>query len=251
MKQQMLAGRTAIVTGATSGIGKAVAQLFAQEGCAVVLSGRRGEVLSAVQQQITQAGGQCAGVVGDGADPLLPQKLLAAAEGFGGADVLVCSAGVALRTPTLEVTRQQWQSVMDINLTFPMQLSCAWIDRLLQQGRAGKIVFISSTAAKSVNMGASPSYGASKAGLVYLTRHLATEFGGRGIHVNAICPGPVDTEITHTWTPEHRQRVLASLPLGRMGTPEDIAQCALFLASGMSDYINGESILVNGGRFMD
>ena len=110
---------------------------------------------------------------------------------------------------------------------------------------------ISSTAAKNVNLGASPSYGASKAGMVYLTRHLAAEFGSRSIYANAICPGPVDTEMTQTWTPEHRQKVLQSLPLGRMGTPEDIANCALFLASSMSDYINGESILVNGGRYMD
>ena len=123
-------------------------------------------------------------------------------------------------------------------------------DEFLAQG-GGKIVMISSTAAKNVNLGASPSYGASKAGMVYLTRHLAAEFGSHSIYANSICPGPVDTEITRTWTPEHRQKVLQSLPLGRMGTPEDIANCALFLASSMSDYINGESILVNGGRYMD
>jgi len=109
---------------------------------------------------------------------------------------------------------------------------------------------ISSTAAKNINLGASPSYGASKAGMVYLVRHLAAEFGGKGVYANAVCPGPVNTEITQTWTPEHRAKVLSTLPLGRMGTPKDIADCALFLASSMSDYINGESILVNGGRYM-
>ena len=138
---------------------------------------------------------------------------------------------------------------MELNLTFPMVLSQLVIPQLQRRG-GGKIVYISSTAGRSVNMGASPSYGASKAGLLYLTRHLATEFAGDHIYVNAICPGPVDTEITHTWTPEHRQKVLSSLPMGRMGTAEDIAACALFLASSMSDYITGEAILANGGRFM-
>lgn len=112
------------------------------------------------------------------------------------------------------------------------------------------MVFISSTASKNVNLGASPSYGASKAAMDGVVRHLAAEFARDQILVNAICPGPLDTEITRTWTPEHREKVLSSLPLGRMGTPEQIARAALFLASEQSDYISGETILMNGGRYM-
>lgn len=248
--KRLLVGKNALITGATSGIGKAVAYRFAQEGAKVVLTGRRQDHLEQVCQQIREAGGQCAWLAGDVADLAFISQLYRFAQDQGGVDILVCSAGMALRDPTLDVTVEQWDRVMALNLTSPMVLAQHCIRGFLQRG-GGKIVMISSTAAKNVNMGASPSYGASKAGLVYLTRHLASEFGGRGIYCNAICPGPVDTEITQTWTAEHRQKVLLSLPLGRMGTPEDIAECALFLGSSMSDYINGESMLVNGGRYMD
>ena len=247
--KQLLTGKTALLTGATSGIGKEIALLFAQEGAKVLLSGRRSERLEETAGEIRREGGECAYLAGDGSAPAFANELMRFAEEQGGVDILVCSAGMALRTPTLEVPVAEWDQVMRVNLTFPMVLSQLCIRHFLGRG-GGKIVMISSTAAKSVNMGASPSYGASKAGLLYLTRHLATEFGCKKIYVNAICPGPVDTEITQTWTPEHRQKILASLPLGRMGTPADIANCALFLASGMSDYINGEAILANGGRFM-
>lgn len=248
--KQLLTGKTALITGATSGIGREIALVFAQEGASVIATGRREDRLEALAGEIAAHGGTCHWLAGDGGSMDFAQTLYAFAESKGGADILVCSAGMALRTPTLDVTVSEWNRVMDLNLTFPMVLSQHCIRGFLEKGK-GKIVFISSTAAKNVNMGASPSYGASKAGMVYLTRHLATEFGGRGIYVNAICPGPVDTEITQTWTPEHRAKVEAALPLGRMGTPADIANCALFLASSMSDYINGESVMVNGGRYMD
>lgn len=248
--EQLLSGKTALITGATSGIGKEIALRFVREGAAVIVTGRRQDRLAALADQIASMGGTCHYLAGDGGNLDFAGELYEFACQKGGADILVCSAGMALRTPTLEVSLAEWNRVMDLNLTFPMVLSQHCIKGFLARG-GGKIVMISSTAAKNVNMGASPSYGASKAGMVYLTRHLATEFGGKGIYVNAICPGPVDTEITQTWTPEHRAKVESALPLGRMGTPEDIANCALFLASSMSDYINGESVMVNGGRYMD
>lgn len=248
--KQLLKNKTVLVTGATSGIGKQIALTFAEEGACVIATGRRADRLTALAEQIRSLGGTCHFLAGDGGSMAFAEELYRFAQSKGGVDILVCSAGMALRTPTLDMSVEEWNQVMDLNLTFPMVLSQHCIRGFLERG-GGKIVFISSTAAKNVNMGASPSYGASKAGMVYLTRHLATEFGGKGIYVNAICPGPVDTEITQTWTPEHRRKVEAALPLGRMGTPEDIAGCALFLASFMSDYINGESIMVNGGRYMD
>lgn len=247
--ETLLNNQTVIVTGATSGIGREIALRFAKEGANVVATGRREENLRALAEEIRPFGG-CAWLAGSGEDTDFAETLYRfALASFGSLDILVCSAGMASRVPTLQTTVEDWNRVMAVNLTFPAMLSFRCAGHFAEQGR-GKIVMVSSTAAKNVNLGASPSYGASKAGMVYLVRHLAAEFGGRGVYANAICPGPVDTEITHSWTPEHRAKVLASLPMGRMGTPGDIADCALFLASSMSDYINGESILVNGGRYM-
>lgn len=247
-----LQGKVAIVTGATSGIGAQSARQLAAEGAAVVLTGRREDRLEQAADQIRSAGGRAAILAGDMADGAFCNRLVQfTLDTFGQVDILVCSAGMALRTPSLEMTCEEWEQVMTVNLTAPLLLSQACIRQFKQAGKGGKIVYISSTAGKNVNMGASPSYGASKAGLLYLTRHFAKEFAADHIYVNAICPGPVDSEITRTWTPEHRASVLANLPMGRMGTPEDIANAVVYLASGLSDYVTGESLLINGGRFME
>lgn len=247
-----LQGKVAIVTGASSGIGAATAKSLAREGAKVLLTARRQERLEALAAEIRELGGDAACLAGDMASAAFCDELVkCAVQVFGGVHILVCSAGMALRESSLDMTEEAWNQVLAVNLTAPMLLSQACIRRFLDQKTGGKIVYISSTAGKNVNMGASPSYGASKAGLLYLTRHFATEFAGAGIYVNAICPGPVDSEITGTWTPEHRQSVLRNLPLGRMGTPQDIAALAVFLSSALSDYITGESILINGGRYME
>lgn len=247
-----LQGKVAIVTGASSGIGAATAKSLAREGAKVLLTARRQERLEALAAEIRELGGSAACLAGDMASAAFCDELVKfAVQTFGGVHILVCSAGMALRESSLDMTEEAWNQVLTVNLTAPMLLSQACIRQFLDQGVGGKIVYISSTAGKNVNMGASPSYGASKAGLLYLTRHFATEFAGAGIYVNAICPGPVDSEITGTWTPEHRQSVLCNLPLGRMGTPQDIAALAVFLSSALSDYITGESVLINGGRYME
>lgn len=247
-----LQGKVAIVTGASSGIGAETAKELAAEGAKVVLTARRQDRLDLLVSEIQVAGGCAVCLAGDMAKAEFCEALVAfTVETFGAADILVCSAGMALRDSSLDMTEEAWNQVMSVNLTAPLLLSQACIRQFLRQGGGGKIVYISSTAGKNVNMGASPSYGASKAGLLYLTRHFATEFAKEHIYVNAICPGPVDSEITRTWTPEHRQSVLNNLPMGRMGEPEDIAHLAVFLASALSDYITGESILINGGRYLE
>lgn len=247
--EKLLVNKTAIVTGASSGIGKASAILLAKEGANVVVTSRREEELKAVQNEINTFG-RCEYIVADGNNVSNAKKVVDyAIDKLGQVDILVCNAGMALRHETLAMNEEQWNQVMNVNLTYPMFL-CQKVIKDFLKHNGGKIVMISSTAGKNVNLGASPSYGASKSGLLYLVRHFASEFGGKGIYANAVCPGPVDTEITETWTNEHRQKVISQLPLGRMGTSEDIANCVLFLASSMSDYINGESILVNGGRYM-
>lgn len=248
--EQILQGKTAIITGASKGIGRAAARLFASEGARIVAGGRSEADLKSLQAELGGAG-TCACVVGSAEAPENPQALVdTALREFGRLDILVCCAGIALRDKTLDMRLEDWEYCMKVNLTAPMELSRCCIREFLKRG-GGKIVFVSSNAARHVNMGASPSYGASKAGLLYLTRHLATEFAAQRIYVNAVLPGPVDTEITRTWTPEHRANVQKSLPMGRMGTPEDIASCILYLASGMSDYVTGTGVSVNGGKNMD
>lgn len=249
---KLLRGKTAIITGASRGIGKATALLFAQSGAQLLLNGRDAASLQAVCDDIEkEVPGSCSYFVGDADDLSVPQQLFDTAMArYGRVDIAVCSAGIALRTPSLHETAEEWDSVMRINATAPMLLAQVCLRHFCKQGQ-GKLVFVSSTAAKSVNLGASPSYGASKAALVYLTRHYAAEFAKYGVNINAICPGPTDTEIITTWTKEHRQQVLDSLPMGRMGTAEEMAQAILFLSSVNSDYINGESIMINGARYMD
>ena len=190
-------------------------------------------------------------IVGEVDAPDNPEELLRTAlDRFGGLDILVCCAGTALRDKSLDMSIEDWERVMRVNLTAPMELSRVCIRHFIKQDH-GKIVYVSSNAGRHVNMGASPSYGASKAGLLYLTRHFATEFSKNHIYVNAVLPGPVETELSKTWTPEHRAEVMANLPVGRLGQPEDIANSILFLASSMSDYITGACVSANGGRNMD
>lgn len=247
-----LNGKTVLITGASSGIGAESARLFAKEGASVMMTGRREDALRKLQHEIEVAGGHCRYLPGDMLDEEFCTRLTEeTVSEFGQLDILVYSAGMALRSPFLDMTSGEWSRVMHVNLLAPVLLSQACIRKFLNQGSGGKIVYVSSTAGKAVNPGASPSYGASKAGLLYLTRHLAREFAADRIYVNAVCPGPVDTEITKTWTDAHRASVLSDLPMGRMGTPRDIAQAIAFLASPLSDYITGESLLINGGRFME
>lgn len=249
--EQLLKDRVALITGGSRGIGAATAKLFAAHGARVVVTARGEEALKKICGEIVAQGGQAAYCVADSADLSASQRTLDfVLTTYGAIDILVCNAGMALRTPSLDVSIAEWEQVLTVNLTAPMELAKICLRQFRQQ-KHGKVVFVSSTAVKSVNMGASPSYGASKAGLVYLTRHYATEFAKDNVQVNAVCPGPVDTEITKTWSKEHRANVVAAMPMGRIAMPEDIAKPILFLASSMADFITGESLMVNGGKFMD
>lgn len=153
---QLLAGKTALITGATSGIGRSVALTFAREGARILATGRRKERLEVLANQIQEIGGVCHYLAGDGASLSFAQELGSFSEELGGVDILVCSAGIALRTPTLEMTPQEWEQVMAVNLTFPMFLSQQCVEFFLSRG-GGKLVYISSTAAKNVNLGAGAS----------------------------------------------------------------------------------------------
>ena len=248
----MLEGKVAIITGGSRGMGRATAELFAENGASVVITGRDELMLKEVADGINKGGaGRCAYLVGEAADLTMPGKLcdLAMSE-FKKLDILVCNAGMALRKPTLEMPLDEWNLVMDVNLTAPMVMAKTCIPHFREQ-KSGKIVFVLSGAARHPHLGASPSYGASKAGLMYITRHFAKEFIKDNIFVNAVSPGPVDTDITKTWTPEFRAETLEKLPTGRLGQPEEIAWPILFLCSPYSNYVVGECLAVNGGLSMD
>ena len=249
---ELLEGQVAIVTGASRGIGLATAELFAAQGARVLLNGRKAETLASACADINgRYPDSCSYLAGDAADLAVPQRLFdTAMSRYGRLDIAVSCAGIAVRTPSLDESIVEWNQVMLVNATAAMRLAQVTLRHFAAQ-RRGKLVFVSSTAAKSVNLGASPSYGASKAALVYLTRHYAAEFASYGVNVNAVCPGATATEIITTWTPEHKQRVLDSLPMGRMGTAQEVGQAILYLSSPLSDYVNGESLMINGARFMD
>ncbi len=247
----LLENQVAIVTGATRGIGRAIALALAKEGAALVVNGTKADLLQELAGEIKKQGGKCLVSAGDIADPTTAESFAQTAlEEFGRIDILVNNAGMNMRAPTLEMKLEDWRRVLDVNLNGTLYAALAVLPEMIKQ-KQGRIINISSTTAKTPHKNAAPSYGASKAGVNYLTQHLAFEMAKYNIRVNAVCPGPVETDMTGQWTGEYRERVLSGVPLGRLGTPENVADTVVFLASGMSGFITGETINVNGGTYMN
>lgn len=241
----MLEGKAAIVTGASRGIGRAIAVAMAEAGAWILVHGTNSALLQPLAEEI---GG--AWYAGDVADPATAAAAVALAEDrFGAVDILVNNAGINARSATLDMPLEDWQRVLDVNLNGTLHFCRAVLPGMIARG-AGKIVNVSSTTAKTPHRNAAPAYGASKAAVNYLTMHLAREMAPHGIHVNAICPGPVETDMSAQWDEAYRQRVTSGVPLGRIGRPEEIARAVVFLASRQSDFILGETINANGGSFI-
>ena len=247
----LLKNQVAIVTGATRGIGKSVAITLAQQGASLVINGTNESLLSQLNLEIENLGSKCCIQLGDIADSATATKIVnKAEENFGRVDILVNNAGINMRTPTLEMQLDDWQRVINVNLNGTLYCCMAVLPLMIQQ-KYGKIVNVSSSTAKTPHRNASPSYGASKAAVNYLTQHLALEMAKYNISVNAVCPGPVETDMSTQWTAEYHQQVLSRIPLGKLGTPKNVADSVLFLASSMSDFITGETININGGTYMN
>lgn len=247
----MLQGKTALVTGASRGIGRATALRLAESGAAVLVHGTNTEMLRDLAAEISSLGLQAGFFAGDVADPETAKSAVRTAiDRFGCIDILVNNAGINARSPTLDMPLDDWTRVLDVNLNGTLHFCRAALPGMIAQG-GGKIVNVSSTAAKTAHKNAAPAYGASKAAVNYLTMHLAREMAAHNILVNAVCPGPVETDMTDQWTEDYRQMVVAGVPLGRLGTPRQIADVVLFLASPMSDFITGETINANGGTYMN
>ena len=216
----------------------------------MLVLGTKADLLDDLVKEIGAGGTKAVAMVGDVADMQVAQDAVQlAAEKLGAVTVLVNNAGINMRTPTLEMALEDWSRVFDVNLNGTLHFCRAVLPGMVARG-GGAIVNVSSTTAKTPHKNAAPAYGASKAAVNYLTMHLAREFAGQGVRVNAVCPGPVETDMTAEWDASYRARVLAAVPLGRLGTPQDIAETVAYLASDAAGFITGQTIDVNGGTLM-
>lgn len=244
-------GKTAVITGATRGIGRAIATGLAARGASVLVHGTNAAALERLVAELAEGGHRAAAFAGDVAVPATAHAALAQAEAkLGPVDILVNNAGINLRSSTLEMTVEDWQRTLDVNLNGTLHFCRAALPGMIARGY-GRIVNVSSSTSKTPHKNAAPAYGASKAAVNYLTMHLAREMAPHGIRINAVCPGPVETDMTTQWDDAYRSRVLASLPTGRLGATADIAALVLFLASPAAEFIVGETININGGSYMN
>ncbi len=246
-----LKDRVAIVTGAARGIGKAVALTLIREGAKVALVDVERERLEALKEDIEKKGGQAAAFV---CDITKSSEVLAmvqqALANFGRIDILVNNAGIIRRGTIETVTEEDWDRVIAVNLKGTFNCSKAVVETMKKQ-RYGKIINVSSIAGKMGDITSAPGYGPSKAGIDALTKTLARQLASYGINVNGVAPHAIETEMSAQWSEERRKEIIASIPLGRLGKPEDVAEAVLFLASDQASFITGEILDVNGGAWMD
>jgi 3-oxoacyl-[acyl-carrier protein] reductase len=241
-----LSGKTAIVTGASGGIGSAIACALARQGASVVLSGTRLDALNATAASI---GARSSVVPANLAESGEAEALIKAAEKQVGAiDILVHNAGITRDGLVMRMSDEDWSRVLEVNLSAGFRLVRAALRGMMKK-RSGRIIGISSVVAATGNPG-QVNYAASKAGMIGMMKSLAREVATRGITANCIAPGFIQTDMTETLGEERRKAILASVPAGRLGTADDVASCAVFLASDEAAYITGQTLHVNGGMAM-
>jgi len=244
---KLLEGKTAIVTGAARGIGKAVALRFAQEGCHIAFTDLViDENAKATEAEIAAYGVKVKGYASNAAQFEDTHTVVnQIVSDFGKIDVLVNNAGITRDGLMMRMSEQQWDMVVNVNLKSAFNFIHALTPVMIKQ-RAGSIINMSSVVGVHGNAGQA-NYSASKAGMIGLAKSIARELGSRGIRANAIAPGFIITEMTHQLSEEVREEWAKQIPLKRGGTPEDVANIALFLASDLSSYVTGQVIQVDGG----
>ncbi|MFS3136683.1 3-oxoacyl-[acyl-carrier-protein] reductase [Gluconacetobacter sacchari] len=245
-----LDGKTALVTGASGGIGAAIARTLHAQGARVVLSGTREAVLAAVAADIAPDGARVHVCPADLSDPKAADALVAAAEVAAGAplDILVNNAGLTRDGLAIRMKDEDWNRVLEVDLAAPFRLCRAVLKGMLRR-RTGRIVSIASIVGVTGNAGQA-NYAAAKAGMIGMTKSLAQEVGSRGVTVNVVAPGFIQTAMTDVLPEAQREKLLAGIPLGRMGKPEDIAASVAYLASDEAGWITGATLNVNGGMAM-
>lgn len=246
----MLNDKVALVTGATRGIGRAIALELGRLGATVVGTATSSEGAEKITAYLAEAGVKGKGVALNVCDVAQTDEVLASVtKEFGAIGVLVNNAGITRDNLAMRLGDDEWDAVIDTNLKAVFRLSRG-VMRGMMKARFGRIVNITSVVGYSGNPGQA-NYCAAKAGVAGMSRSLARELGSRNITVNCVAPGFIATDMTHALTEEQKQAMLASIPLGRAGTPEDIAGAVGFLVSPAAAYVTGTTVHVNGGMFMD
>ena len=241
-----LSGKKALVTGATGGIGEAIARAYHAGGAEVVLSGTRVEKLEALAADLGERTHVIAANLGDmeSVEALAKEAI----EAMGGIDILVNNAGITRDNLAMRLSDDDWADVIRVNLQAVFKLSKSVL-RPMMKARFGRIINITSVVGQTGNAGQA-NYAASKAGTVGMSKSLAQEVASRNITVNCIAPGFIETPMTDALTDDQKAAINANIPAGRMGQPDDVAACAVFLASDESAYVTGQTLHVNGGMAM-
>ena len=241
-----LDGKTALVTGASGGIGAEIARTLHRQGANVVLSGTRREALDALAADLGERSFVCPADLRDSA---AAEALVSEAEAAAGTLwALINNAGLTRDMLALRMKDEDWNTVLDVDLTAPFRLARAALKGMLRR-RAGRIIGIGSIVGTTGNPGQA-NYAAAKAGLVGMTKALAQEVGSRGITVNMVAPGFIETPMTHVLTDEQKKKLSDAIPLGRLGQPADIAAAVLYLAAEEAGWVTGATLHINGGMAM-
>ncbi|MEJ2326251.1 MAG: 3-oxoacyl-ACP reductase FabG [Chromatiaceae bacterium] len=245
----MLDGEIALVTGASRGIGRSISLALAGAGAAVAGSATTHAGAERVQASLEEGGFRGLGIVLDVTDAASVEAALEqVSKALGAPTILVNNAGITRDNLLMRMKDAEWETVIDTNLSSVYRMSKACL-RAMMKARRGRIINIASVVGASGNAGQT-NYAAAKAGMVGFTKSLAREVGSREITVNCVAPGFIDTDMTRALDDAQRERLLASVPLGRLGNPEEVASVVAFLASPAATYITGETVHVNGGMYL-
>lgn len=250
MHKNLFDKKVVAITGAGQGIGKGIALAFAKEGALLVLLDINVQALESTQKEIEELGAVCTYFQANVSDDKICEELVdKIIETYGKIDILINNAGIMKRTSTLNTSTEDWKNVIDVNLNGVFYLSRAVLEKM-EERKTGNIINITSANGVTPHPNASPSYGASKAAVTYLTRHFAMEFAQDGIRVNAVQCGPIASKMTDQWSEEYRRQSLEKIPVRRLGTAQDVASAVLYLASDDASFITGSSLNLSGGKLM-